>query len=93
VGPTQGDEKRLLFSNDSPWGRPSSLCHLDRSGEICGLPIPGPQLRATTTRPFVISTEVERSAVCQFLDLSCGPQRPFPLSSRPKWRDLRFAHS
>jgi hypothetical protein len=30
-GPTQGDEKRLLFSNFSLWKRPSSLCHLDRS--------------------------------------------------------------
>ena len=29
--PTQGDEKRLLFSNYSPWkGRPP-FCHLDRS--------------------------------------------------------------
>jgi hypothetical protein len=29
--PTQGDEKRLLFSNYSPWRHRSSLCHLDRS--------------------------------------------------------------
>ena len=31
-GPTQGDEKRLLFSNDSPWKRHLSPCHPDRSG-------------------------------------------------------------
>jgi hypothetical protein len=29
--PTQGDEKRLLFSNYSPWKRRRALCHLDRS--------------------------------------------------------------
>jgi hypothetical protein len=29
--PTQGDEKRLLFSNYSPWKRRPPLCHLDRS--------------------------------------------------------------
>ena len=29
--PTQGDEKRLLFSNYSLRKRPSPLCHLDRS--------------------------------------------------------------
>ena len=29
--PTQGDEKRLLFSNYSPWKRRPTLCHLDRS--------------------------------------------------------------
>jgi hypothetical protein len=29
--PTQGDEKRLLFSNYCPWGHGPPLCHLDRS--------------------------------------------------------------
>jgi hypothetical protein len=29
--PTQGDEKRLLFSNYSPWKRHLSPCHPDRS--------------------------------------------------------------
>jgi hypothetical protein len=28
---TQGDERRLLFSNCSPWTRRPPLCHLDRS--------------------------------------------------------------
>ena len=28
---------------------------------LCGVPIPGPQLRAITTLPFVISTEAQRS--------------------------------
>jgi hypothetical protein len=28
---TEGDKKRLLFSNYSPWKRRPSLCHLDRS--------------------------------------------------------------
>ena len=41
LGPTQGDEKRLLFSNYSPWKRRPSLCHLDRSAaqverSLCG---------------------------------------------------------
>jgi hypothetical protein len=31
LGPTQGDEKRLLFSNYSLWKRLSPICHLDRS--------------------------------------------------------------
>ena len=31
VRPTQGDEKRLLFSNYSDWKRRPPLCHLDRS--------------------------------------------------------------
>ena len=29
--PTQGDEKRLLFSNHSDWKHRPTLCHLDRS--------------------------------------------------------------
>ena len=29
--PTQGDEKRLLFSNDCRWRHRPPLCHLDRS--------------------------------------------------------------
>jgi hypothetical protein len=29
--PTQGDEKRLLFSNYCPWKHRPPLCHLDRS--------------------------------------------------------------
>ena len=29
--PTQGDEKQLLFSNDSVWKHRPPLCHLDRS--------------------------------------------------------------
>jgi hypothetical protein len=29
--PTQGDEKRLVFSNYPPWKHHPSLCHLDRS--------------------------------------------------------------
>ena len=29
--PTQGDEKRLLFSNHSAWKHRPTLCHLDRS--------------------------------------------------------------
>jgi hypothetical protein len=29
--PTQGDEKRLLFSNRCPWKHGPPLCHLDRS--------------------------------------------------------------
>jgi hypothetical protein len=29
--PTQGDEKRLLFSNYSLWKHRTPLCHLDRS--------------------------------------------------------------
>ncbi len=29
--PTQGDEKRLLFSNDCRWRHWPPLCHLDRS--------------------------------------------------------------
>ena len=31
--PTQGDEKRLLFSSYSPWKHRPPLCHLDRSSE------------------------------------------------------------
>ncbi len=31
LGPTQGDEKRLLFSNDFAWKLRPPLCHLDRS--------------------------------------------------------------
>jgi hypothetical protein len=31
LGPTQGNEKRLLFSNYSPWKRHLSPCHPDRS--------------------------------------------------------------
>jgi hypothetical protein len=29
--PTQGNEKRLLSGNRSPWKRHRALCHLDRS--------------------------------------------------------------
>jgi hypothetical protein len=29
--PTQSDEKRLLFSDYSPWKDRPPLCHLDRS--------------------------------------------------------------
>jgi hypothetical protein len=28
--PTQGDEKRILFSNHTQWKRRPPLCHLDR---------------------------------------------------------------
>jgi hypothetical protein len=31
--PTQGDEKRVLFSNYRRWERRPPLCHLDRSSE------------------------------------------------------------
>jgi hypothetical protein len=31
VGPTQGDEKGLLFGNYAPWKHRPLLCHLDRS--------------------------------------------------------------
>jgi hypothetical protein len=31
--PTQGDEKRVLFSNYRCWKRHLPLCHLDRSSE------------------------------------------------------------
>src|SRR6202020_1473300 len=31
--PTQGDEKRVLFSNHTQWKRRPPLCHLDRSSE------------------------------------------------------------
>ena len=97
-----------------------TLCHLDRSGEICSsLPPPSQSPRPQLLLPLVISTAVERSAVrstpkpistsatpltpCH-LDRSgeiCSPARPpnhldvrnlsYPLSSRPKWRDLRSA--
>jgi hypothetical protein len=33
--PTQGDEKRLLSSNYSPWKRRPTLCHPERSRGIC----------------------------------------------------------
>ena len=33
--PTQGDEKRLLFSNRSLWKRRPPLCHPERSRGIC----------------------------------------------------------
>ena len=49
--------------------------------------IPRPRLRVTTPLPFVISTGAQRSGEicgCPSLDLSCGPQRPYPLSSRPE---------
>ena len=31
LGPTQGDENQLVFSNDSPWKHRPPPCHLDRS--------------------------------------------------------------
>jgi hypothetical protein len=51
--PTHGDEKRLLFSNYSPWKHRSTLCHLDRSAaQWRDLPSPF---------PLVIPTGAQRS--------------------------------
>jgi hypothetical protein len=53
--PTQGDEKRLLFSNYSPWKHRSPLCHLDRSAtEWRDLRFSGPFLAE-----FPLSTKKE----------------------------------
>jgi hypothetical protein len=45
--PTQGDEKRLLFSNYPPRKHRPPLCHLDRSvpGFPTSLHLPGPRVR------------------------------------------------
>ena len=71
---------------------PLTLCHLDRSGEICGpAPPPNQSPRPQPLAPLVISTEVERSAVPLHPQTNLHVRNPSPpLSSRPKWRDLQF---
>ena len=58
--PTQGDEKRLLFSNYLPWKHRPPICHLDRSA-------PGFPTSRCWQRPRV-RLSVERAA--------CRPSTP-----------------
>jgi hypothetical protein len=75
-GPTQGDEKRFLFSNFSLWKRRPTLCHLDRS--VPGFPTSRcwrrPRVRFSLRKPHDVDqrhgsrqeirgSAVERSAV------------------------------
>jgi len=69
-GPTQGNKKRLPFSNYSPWERRPPLCHLDRSE------VEWRDLRSSFPRLF---SGHDRSPLCH-LDRSaasgeiCGPR-------------------
>jgi hypothetical protein len=75
LGPTQGDEKRVLFSNYSPWKRRSPLCHLDRS-------VPGFPTSRCWRRPRVrLSLKESRMETIR----TTGLHRK---SGGAQWRDL-----
>src|ERR1700677_4206024 len=76
--PTEGDEKRSLFSNFSCWKRPSSLCHLDRS-------VPGISYFATLAKTTcAVSLKRNRMQIIK----ATGLDRK---SGGAQWRDLRFS--
>jgi hypothetical protein len=61
--PTQGDEKRLLFSNYSPWKHRPTLCHLDRSAaQWRDLRFSGPFLEIFFDRGSVVEGSAVRLA-------------------------------
>ncbi len=76
--PTQGDEKRLLFSNDSAWKHRPPLCHLDRS--VPGFPT---SLLLATTTSAALRIE-SRMQIINATDLDRK-------SGGAQWRDLRFS--
>ena len=84
LGPIQGDEKRLLFSNDCRWKHRPPLCHLDRSA---------PVERSAVQRSFlgnVFSTEeswafgppkVMKNGSCSATTVDGGTALPFVIST------------
>ena len=77
--PTQGDEKRVLFSNYCCWKRRPPLCHLDRSS------VPGFPASRCSRRPRVrlsLKRAECRSINATVLDRKSG--------GGAQWRDLRF---
>ena len=96
LGPTQGDEKRLLFSNDSAWKHRPPLCHLDRSAaqwrDLC-VDAPSWECFSTEESWAFGPPKVMKNGFCSATTLP-GRHRP-PLChldrSAAQWRDLRFS--
>ena len=96
LGPTQGDEKPLLFSNYSLWKRHPSLCHLDRSAaqwRDLGVDAPSWECFSTEESWATGPTQGDEKRLL-FSNYSAWKHRP-PLChldrSVAQWRDLRFS--
>jgi hypothetical protein len=95
--PTQGDEKRPLFSNFSLWKRHSSLCHLDRSAakwrDLCVDALSWEcfstertrisYFAMLTTTTYAVSRKGNRTKTINATSLDRK-------SGGAQWRDLRF---
>src|SRR5580658_7879327 len=86
--PTQGDEKRVLFSNYCCWKRRPPLCHLDRSSEgaewrdlRCQRSFPGNVFRPEESWAFG-PPKAMKNGPCSATTVVEAP--PSPLSSRPE---------
>src|SRR3984957_14245764 len=84
--PTQGDEKRVLFSNYCCWKRRPPLCHLDRSAAEwrdlrCQRSFPGNVFRRRRHEP---SARPGRGKVASVRKPHSLEAPPSPLSSRPE---------
>jgi hypothetical protein len=94
--PTQGDEKRLLFSNYSLWKRLSPLCHLDRSAaQWRDLRFHGPFLGMFFDRGVMGFRPTQGDEKRLLFGNYCPSKHCPPLChldrSAAKWRDLRFS--
>ncbi len=96
LGPTQGDERRPLFSNDSAWKHHPPLCHLDRSAaQWRDLRFSCPFLEIFFDRGIMglRPTQGDEKRLL-FSNDSAWKHRP-PLChldrSAAQWRDLRFS--
>ncbi len=92
--PTQGDEKRLLFSNDCRWKRRPPLCHLDRSAaQWRDLRFSGPFLESVFDRGVMGLWPTQGDEKRLLFSNNCRWRHRPPLChldrSAAQWRDLR----
>jgi hypothetical protein len=79
--PTQGDEKRLLSSNRSPWKRRPPLCHPERCRGICSSADLSWKCFSTERTPDFLLRGTNNGRVCGFL-FSIKPPLVFGTAGR-----------
>ena len=94
--PTQGDEKRLLFSNNCRWRHRPPLCHLDRSAaQWRDLRFSGPFLEMFFDRGVMGLWPTQGDEKRLLFSNNCRWRHRPPLChldrSAAQWRDLRFS--
>ena len=94
--PTQGDEKRLLFSNNCQWRHRPPLCHLDRSAaQWRDLRFCGPFLGMFFDRGVMGLWPTQGDEKRLLFSNNCRWRHRPPLChldrSAAQWRDLRFS--